>query len=93
MDENCGKFICLQIACYHIFINTSSFISLYLCKSTKIKHICTHVNVQIVCSVVFSGFDNNGVKAGPRSTRLSNPEEHVTHYFNNYSKDMLVQVM
>ncbi|TRY84642.1 hypothetical protein DNTS_001365 [Danionella cerebrum] len=39
------------------------------------------------------GFDNNGVKAGPRSTRLSNPEEHVTHYFNTYSKDMLVQAM
>lgn len=43
------------------------------------------------CDVV-SGFDNNGVKTGPRSTRLSNPEEHVTHYFNTYSKDMLVQV-
>uniref|UniRef100_A0A671RT25 Protein dopey-1-like n=1 Tax=Sinocyclocheilus anshuiensis TaxID=1608454 RepID=A0A671RT25_9TELE len=39
------------------------------------------------------GFDNNGVQAGPRSTRLSNPEEHVTHYFNTYSKDMLVQAM
>lgn len=38
------------------------------------------------------GFDNNGVKTGPRSTRLSNPEEHVTHYFNTYSKDMLIQV-
>uniref|UniRef100_A0A672QY24 DOP1 leucine zipper like protein A n=1 Tax=Sinocyclocheilus grahami TaxID=75366 RepID=A0A672QY24_SINGR len=37
------------------------------------------------------GFDNNGVQAGPRSTRLSNPEEHVTHYFNTHSKDMLVQ--
>ncbi|XP_056618068.1 protein dopey-1 isoform X2 [Triplophysa dalaica] len=30
---------------------------------------------------------------GPRSTRLSNPEEHVTHYFNTYSKDMLIQAM
>uniref|UniRef100_A0A8C1UU84 DOP1 leucine zipper like protein A n=1 Tax=Cyprinus carpio TaxID=7962 RepID=A0A8C1UU84_CYPCA len=39
------------------------------------------------------GFDNNGVQAGPRSTRLSNPEEHVTHYFNTYSKDMLIQAM
>uniref|UniRef100_A0A8C2DVR1 Protein dopey-1-like n=1 Tax=Cyprinus carpio TaxID=7962 RepID=A0A8C2DVR1_CYPCA len=39
------------------------------------------------------GFDNNVVQAGPRSTRLSNPEEHVTHYFNTYSKDMLVQAM
>uniref|UniRef100_A0AAR2L0I9 Dopey N-terminal domain-containing protein n=1 Tax=Pygocentrus nattereri TaxID=42514 RepID=A0AAR2L0I9_PYGNA len=39
------------------------------------------------------GFDNNGVKTGPRNTRLSNPEEHATHYFNTYSKDMLVQAM
>lgn len=39
------------------------------------------------------GFDNNGVKAGPRSTRLSNPEEHVTHYFNTYSKEMLILAM
>ncbi|XP_051576634.1 protein dopey-1-like isoform X4 [Myxocyprinus asiaticus] len=39
------------------------------------------------------GFDNNGVQAGPRSTRLSNLEEHATHYFNTYSKDMLVQAM
>ncbi|XP_052002729.1 protein dopey-1 isoform X3 [Xyrauchen texanus] len=39
------------------------------------------------------GFDNNGVRAGPRSTRLSNPEEHATHYFNTYSKDMLIQAM
>ncbi|KAI4905247.1 hypothetical protein NFI96_024615, partial [Prochilodus magdalenae] len=39
------------------------------------------------------GFDNNGVKIGPRNTRLSNPEEHATHYFNTYSKDMLVQAM
>ncbi|XP_051999915.1 protein dopey-1-like isoform X1 [Xyrauchen texanus] len=39
------------------------------------------------------GFDNNGVQAGPRSTRLSNPEEHATHYFNTYSKDMLIQAM
>ncbi|XP_028836850.1 protein dopey-1 isoform X3 [Denticeps clupeoides] len=39
------------------------------------------------------GFDNNGVKVGPRSTRHSNPEEHATHYFNTYSKDMLVQAM
>ncbi|XP_017580785.1 protein dopey-1 isoform X2 [Pygocentrus nattereri] len=30
---------------------------------------------------------------GPRNTRLSNPEEHATHYFNTYSKDMLVQAM
>ncbi|XP_052002728.1 protein dopey-1 isoform X2 [Xyrauchen texanus] len=30
---------------------------------------------------------------GPRSTRLSNPEEHATHYFNTYSKDMLIQAM
>ncbi|XP_042561092.1 LOW QUALITY PROTEIN: protein dopey-1 [Clupea harengus] len=39
------------------------------------------------------GFDNNGVKIGPRSTRHSNPEDHATHYFNTYSKDMLVQAM
>uniref|UniRef100_A0AAY5EM57 Dopey N-terminal domain-containing protein n=1 Tax=Electrophorus electricus TaxID=8005 RepID=A0AAY5EM57_ELEEL len=39
------------------------------------------------------GFDNNGVKTGPRNTRLSNPEEHASHYFNTYSKDMLVQAM
>ncbi|KAL6467766.1 hypothetical protein MHYP_G00234430 [Metynnis hypsauchen] len=39
------------------------------------------------------GFDNNGVKTGPRNTRLSNPEEHATLYFNTYSKDMLVQAM
>ncbi|XP_066513022.1 protein dopey-1-like [Hoplias malabaricus] len=39
------------------------------------------------------GFDNNGVKTGPRNTRLSNPEEHATHYFNTFSKDMLVQAM
>nr|XP_020477247.1 protein dopey-1 isoform X2 [Monopterus albus] len=30
---------------------------------------------------------------GPRSTRRSNPEEHASHYFNNFSKDMLVQAM
>ncbi|XP_076837003.1 protein DOP1A isoform X2 [Brachyhypopomus gauderio] len=30
---------------------------------------------------------------GPRNTRLSNPEEHASHYFNTYSKDMLVQAM
>ncbi|KAK7886470.1 hypothetical protein WMY93_026091 [Mugilogobius chulae] len=39
------------------------------------------------------GFDNNGVIVGPRSTRQSNPEEHASHYFNAYSKDMLVQAM
>ncbi|KAL2084817.1 hypothetical protein ACEWY4_020335 [Coilia grayii] len=39
------------------------------------------------------GFDNNGVKIGPRSTRHSNPEEYATLYFNTYSKDMLVQAM
>ncbi|KAM8847355.1 protein DOP1A isoform 1-T1 [Synchiropus picturatus] len=39
------------------------------------------------------GFDNNGVVTGPRSTRQSNPEEHASHYFNSYSKDMLVQAM
>ncbi|XP_056261992.1 protein dopey-1 isoform X3 [Pseudoliparis swirei] len=30
---------------------------------------------------------------GPRSTRQSNPEEHASHYFNTFSKDMLVQAM
>ncbi|XP_028985339.1 protein dopey-1 isoform X2 [Betta splendens] len=30
---------------------------------------------------------------GPRSTRQSNPEEHASHYFNAFSKDMLVQAM
>uniref|UniRef100_A0A8C6JE30 Uncharacterized protein n=1 Tax=Melopsittacus undulatus TaxID=13146 RepID=A0A8C6JE30_MELUD len=30
---------------------------------------------------------------GPRSTRHSNPEEHATYYFNNFSKEMLVQAM
>ncbi|XP_068425515.1 protein dopey-1 isoform X3 [Clinocottus analis] len=39
------------------------------------------------------GFDNNGVKIGPRSTRQSNPEEHASHYFNTFSKDMLIQAM
>ncbi|KAM6910103.1 protein DOP1A isoform 2-T2 [Xenentodon cancila] len=39
------------------------------------------------------GFDNNGVIIGPRSTRQSNPEEHANHYFNTFSKDMLVQAM
>ncbi|KAM3873118.1 protein DOP1A isoform 1-T1 [Diretmus argenteus] len=39
------------------------------------------------------GFDNNGVRTGPRSTRQSNPEEYASHYFNTYSKDMLVQAM
>ncbi|XP_031178612.1 protein dopey-1 isoform X2 [Sander lucioperca] len=39
------------------------------------------------------GFDNNGVVIGPRSTRQSNPEEHASHYFNTFSKDMLVQAM
>ena len=41
---------------------------------------------------VYEGFDNNGVIIGPRSTRQSNPEEHASHYFNSFSKDMLVQV-
>ncbi|KAG8010299.1 Protein dopey-1 [Nibea albiflora] len=39
------------------------------------------------------GFDNNGGVIGPRSTRQSNPEEHASHYFNTFSKDMLVQAM
>ncbi|XP_031730365.1 protein dopey-1 isoform X3 [Anarrhichthys ocellatus] len=39
------------------------------------------------------GFDNNGAITGPRSTRQSNPEEHASHYFNSFSKDMLVQAM
>ncbi|XP_076006410.1 protein DOP1A [Genypterus blacodes] len=39
------------------------------------------------------GFDNNGAKSGPRSTRQSNPEEYASHYFNTFSKDMLVQAM
>ncbi|XP_061677306.1 protein dopey-1 isoform X1 [Syngnathoides biaculeatus] len=39
------------------------------------------------------GFENNGVKTGPRTTRQSNPEEHACHYFNTFSKDMLVQAM
>ncbi|XP_024861036.1 protein dopey-1 isoform X1 [Kryptolebias marmoratus] len=39
------------------------------------------------------GFDNNGGITGPRSTRQSNPEEHASHYFNSFSKDMLVQAM
>ncbi|XP_061529813.1 protein dopey-1 isoform X2 [Phycodurus eques] len=30
---------------------------------------------------------------GPRTTRQSNPEEHACHYFNTFSKDMLVQAM
>ncbi|KAM9852259.1 protein DOP1A [Aulostomus maculatus] len=39
------------------------------------------------------GFDNNAMMVGPRSTRQSNPEEHASHYFNTFSKDMLVQAM
>ncbi|XP_061572191.1 protein dopey-1 [Cololabis saira] len=39
------------------------------------------------------GFDNNGVKIGPRSTRQSNPEDHANQYFSTFSKDMLVQAM
>ncbi|XP_064198494.1 protein dopey-1 [Anguilla rostrata] len=39
------------------------------------------------------GFDNNGVRTGPRSTRNSSPEEHATYYCNTFSKDMLVQAM
>ncbi|XP_061144226.1 protein dopey-1 isoform X2 [Syngnathus typhle] len=30
---------------------------------------------------------------GPRATRQSKPEEHASHYFNTFSKDMLVQAM
>ncbi|XP_031757573.1 protein dopey-1 isoform X2 [Xenopus tropicalis] len=30
---------------------------------------------------------------GPRSSRQSNPEEHATHYFNTFSKELLVQAM
>uniref|UniRef100_A0A665VI29 DOP1 leucine zipper like protein A n=1 Tax=Echeneis naucrates TaxID=173247 RepID=A0A665VI29_ECHNA len=30
---------------------------------------------------------------GPRSTRQSNPEDYASHYFNTFSKDMLVQAM
>lgn len=40
----------------------------------------------------FKGFDNNGGRLGPRSTRQNNPEEQASHYFNSFSKDMLVQV-
>ncbi|KAI4811401.1 hypothetical protein KUCAC02_014311 [Chaenocephalus aceratus] len=39
------------------------------------------------------GFENNGVRTGPRSTRQSNPEEHASQYFNSFSKDMLVQFL
>ncbi|XP_077431543.1 protein DOP1A isoform X3 [Vanacampus margaritifer] len=39
------------------------------------------------------GFDNNGVKTGPRATRQSTPEDQASHYFNTFSKDMLVQAM
>uniref|UniRef100_A0A665VI71 DOP1 leucine zipper like protein A n=1 Tax=Echeneis naucrates TaxID=173247 RepID=A0A665VI71_ECHNA len=39
------------------------------------------------------GLDNNGVIIGPRSTRQSNPEDYASHYFNTFSKDMLVQAM
>ncbi|XP_048456543.1 protein dopey-1 isoform X8 [Rhincodon typus] len=39
------------------------------------------------------GFDNNGCVIGPRSTRHSNPEEHAIYYFNNFSKDPLIQAM
>ncbi|XP_067900808.1 protein dopey-1 isoform X4 [Heterodontus francisci] len=39
------------------------------------------------------GFDNNGGVIGPRSTRHSNPEEHAIYYFNNFSKDLLIQAM
>ncbi|KAM9440083.1 protein DOP1A isoform 1-T2 [Clarias gariepinus] len=39
------------------------------------------------------GSDNNGVKTGPRNSRLSNAEEYATHYFNTFSKDLLVQAM
>lgn len=46
----------------------------------------------IIIHMFFEGFDNNGVMTGPRSTRQSNPEEHASHYFNTFSKDMLVQV-
>uniref|UniRef100_A0A668RQD7 DOP1 leucine zipper like protein A n=1 Tax=Oreochromis aureus TaxID=47969 RepID=A0A668RQD7_OREAU len=44
-------------------------------------------------STLRHSFDNNGVIIGPRSTRQSNPEEHASHYFNTFSKDMLVQAM
>lgn len=43
-------------------------------------------------SFSLKGFDNNGAKTGPRSTRQSNPEDHASNYFNTFSKDMLVQV-
>ncbi|XP_048881412.1 protein dopey-1 isoform X3 [Brienomyrus brachyistius] len=39
------------------------------------------------------GSDNNGARTGPRSSRLSSPEEHASYYFNTFSKDMLVQAM
>ncbi|XP_053566454.1 protein dopey-1 isoform X1 [Bombina bombina] len=39
------------------------------------------------------GFDNNGAIVGPRTTRQSNPEEHASYYFNNFSKELLVQAM
>ncbi|KAM9317340.1 protein DOP1A [Gastrophryne carolinensis] len=39
------------------------------------------------------GFDNNGAIVGPRSNRQSNPEEHASYYFNNFSKELLVQAM
>ncbi|XP_059504449.1 protein dopey-1 isoform X4 [Stegostoma tigrinum] len=39
------------------------------------------------------GCDNNGCVIGPRSTRHSNPEEHAIYYFNNFSKDLLIQAM
>lgn len=64
-------------------------ICLLHCAQIKYLYICSTLDV-FLCFL--KGFDNNGVKTGPRSTRQSNPEEHASQYFNTFSKDMLVQV-
>lgn len=64
---------------------------LALCLNMLDVHLSVYTSIT-VCLLFFEGFDNNGVIIGPRSTRQSNPEEHASHYFNTFSKDMLVQV-
>lgn len=64
------------------------------CSSLVCRSLPVCLSLVLICRsfCLFQGFDNNGAIIGPRSTRHSNPEDHATHYFNTFSKEMLVQV-
>lgn len=73
---------------HRYFISVNIIYQIHLTLTLVLEYDC----FKFCLCFFFIGFDNNGVMIGPRSTRQSNPEEHASHYFNTFSKDMLVQV-